>query len=47
MKVPTETNFMKKAAFTDTQTACIHTTKHGYLSHEMSEYKQLQKATTK
>ena len=37
---------MKNAAFTDIQTGCIYITKHGYLSHEMSEYK-LNKATTK
>jgi len=31
---------MKRAAFIDIQTDCIHTTKIGYLSHEMSGYKQ-------
>ena len=30
--------FMKRAAFIDIQTACIYTTKHGYISCEMSKY---------
>jgi len=37
---------MKRATFIDTQTACIHTTKHGYLCREISEYKH-NKAMTK